>query len=868
MHLKKIPPKLATRLLNSFLRSDLAEEVRGDLEEKFYKDLATKSHIKAKLNYWYEVLNYLRPFAIQKSKSYLNNYDMFQNYFKIGWRNLVHNKGYSFIKIGGLAMGITVTILISLWIYDELSFDKDNTNYDRIAQVKQHLNNNGELDTWTSVPYPLAEELRTNYGNDFKHIVMAVQWGDHILTFDDKKIKEKGVYFEKEAPEMLGLKIVKGSASLNDPASILLSASAAKTYFGNEDPINTLMKIDELPDVKVIGVYEDFPYNSTFAGLNFISTWDLLYANTGWMKTIDDPWRPNFTTLFVQLNDNADINIVSAKIKDAKLKKGDPQLDKKKPELFLHPMSKWHLYSAFKNGVNVGGAIQYVWMFSVISIFVLLLACINFMNLSTARNEKRAKEVGVRKTIGSLKSQLVLQFFSESLLTVFLAFVCSALLVKLALPLFNEIANKQILIVWTNPFLWLISFSFVVITAILAGSYPAFYLSSFKPLKVLKGTFKAGRYAAVPRQVLVVVQFTVSITLIIGTIIVYQQIQFAKNRPVGYTREGLLSITIMNPSIHNHFNAVKNELMQTGTIISIAESQSPTTGIWNSTSGFSWKGKDPNLSIDFGVVNGSHDFGKTIGWHIKEGRDFSRDFLTDSSAIILNETAVHYMSLKNPIGDEVTWWGQHYTVIGVINDMVMESPYGEPRPVIYSLSTEDGNFVNIKVNPAVSTKEALSKIEPIFKKYNPDQPFEYQFADDDYAKKFNSEERIGKLASFFATLAIFISCLGIFGLASFSAEQRTKEIGIRKVLGASVATLWQMLSKDFVVLVILSCFIAAPLSYYYLHQWLLNYDYHTEITWWIFVASALGALLVTLATVSFQAIKAAMMNPVNSLKSE
>ncbi|HEY6975535.1 MAG TPA: ABC transporter permease [Chitinophagaceae bacterium] len=794
---------------------------------------------------------------------------MFKNFFKTAWRNLGKSKMHSFINIVGLSLGMAVAILIGLWMYDELTYNKNFQNYDRIAQVIQNVTNNGEVQTWKSVPYLLAEELRKNYGSDFKHIVMAVGWGDHLLTVNDKKLKATGGYFEKEMPEMFTLKMLRGNRnSLDDPASVLLSASAAKAYFGHDDPINKMIKIDDKPVVKVTGVYEDFPHNSTFADLNFISTWDFLYNNEEGIRTMEDPWRPNFTMLCVQLNDHVDINKVSAKIKDAKLKKVNPQLQKKKPALFLHPMSDWHLYSEFKNGVNVGGAIQYVWMFGIIGVFVLLLACINFMNLSTARSEKRAKEVGIRKTIGSLRRQLVIQFFSESLLTVVFAFALSLLLVQLTLPFFNEVSDKQMSILWINPLFWLLGIAFTIITALIAGSYPAFYLSSFKPIKVLKGTFRAGRFAALPRKVLVVLQFTVSVTLIIGTIIVYQQIQFAKNRPVGYSRNGLITIPVANPAIHDHFNAVKDELMRTGTIASITESGSPTTGLYGSSSGFSWRGKDPNLSVDFGTVSASYDYGKTIGWKIKEGRDFSRDFATDSSALILNEAAVHFMGLKKPVGETVMWFDKSFTVIGVINDMVMESPYDEPRPIVYGLSNESGNVVIIRINPTVSAKDALNKIEPVFKKFNPEQPFEYQFTDEEYAKKFGNEERIGKLASFFAILAIAISCLGLFGLASFVAEQRTKEIGVRKVLGASVYNVWNLLSRDFVVLVIISFLIAAPLAYYFMHNWLQNYNYRTQLSWWIFAAAGIGSLLITVIVVSFQAIKAAIANPVRSLRTE
>ena len=794
---------------------------------------------------------------------------MFKHYLKIAWRNLLRNRASSFINISGLAIGIAVAIMIGLWIYDEISFDKNFVNYNRIAKVVQNVTNNGEVQTWNNIPYPLAEELRKKYGSDFKQVILAASTGDHILSYEEKKLTKSGGFFEHGAPEMFTLKMLRGDHnSLNDPSSLLLSASAAKAYFGNEDPINKAMKIDNQLTAKVAGVYEDFPRNSTFADLSFMSTWELLYNNTDWIKTIEDPWRPNAFVLYVQLNENADISKVSLRIKDAKLNKVNAQLAKKKPALFLQPMSKWHLYSEYKNGFNTGGAIQYVWMFGIIGLFVLLLACINFMNLSTAQSGNRAKEVGIRKTVGSLRKQLVLQFLTESLLTTVFAFLLSLLIVQFTLPFFNQVSDKKMSILWTNPVFWLLGIGFTILTGLIAGSYPSFYLSSFIPVKVLKGTFKAGRFATLPRKALVVLQFSVSVTLIIGTIIVYRQIQFAKDRPVGYNRNGIISIPLMTGAIHDHFDAIKNELIQTGTVVSMAESGSPTTGIWNSSSGFSWKGKDPNQSIDFGNVSASLGYGQTIGWKTKEGRDFSKDFSTDSSSMILNEAAVHFMGLKNPVGETITWWGKPYTVIGVVNDMVMESPYNEARPVIFNLSNEGGNVALLKINPLISTKMALGKIEPVFKKFNPEQPFEYKFADEEYAQKFGNEERIGKLAGFFAILAIVICCLGLFGLTSFVAEQRRKEIGVRKVLGATVLNVWNLLSKDFVRLVLISLILSIPVSYYFMYKWLQNYQYRTNISWLVFVIAAVGAIAITIITVSYQAIKAAIANPVKSLRTE
>jgi putative ABC transport system permease protein len=794
---------------------------------------------------------------------------MIKNYLTIAWRNLIKGRMHSAINILGLCIGLSVAMLIGLWVQDELSFNKKFNHYDRIAQVIQNLTNNGETQTWWSVPYPLANELRTNYGSDFKHIVMAVNVSNHLITVGNKKIKQRGGFFEKEMPDMFSVNLLKGSRSaLKDPLSVLISASAARACFGNEDAMNRFIKIDKMPDVKVAGVYEDFPQNSTFANLNFISSYDFWYNANNKLSDMSDPWRSNFTTLYVQLNEQTSFAAVNARIKDAKLKKLNPELQKKKPVLFLMPFSKWHLYSEFKNGINTGGAIQYVWMFGIIGAFVLLLACINFMNLSTAQSEKRAKEVGIRKTMGSRRKQLIIQFFGESLITVAIALLISLVIVWLTLPFFNTITGKQIAMPLYNVYFWLLSIVFLLITAMIAGSYPALYLSSFKPVKVLKGTFKTGRFATIPRKALVVVQFSISVSLIIGTIIVYKQIQFAKNRPVGYSKANLISVNTSGSGIHDHFNTVKAALLQTGVVESIAESESPTTAVWNSTSGFSWPGKDPNLSIDFGVVAASFDFGKTIGWNLKEGRNFSKDFLTDTSGVILNEAAVRFMNLKNPIGKMVTWWGQPLTVIGVIENMVMESPYSEAKPVIYPYLNEPGGKNIIKLKPTVSAIDALRSIEPVYKKFTPDEPFEYSFVDTDYAKKFKDEERIGKLAGIFTGLAIIISCLGLFGLTSFVAEQRKKEVGVRKVLGATVFNLWNLLSRDFLVLVIISFLVSLPMSWYFTHNWLQNYSYRTELSWWVFVAAGAIAVLITLVTVSFQTIKAAISNPVKNLRTE
>ena len=799
---------------------------------------------------------------------------MLQNFLKIAFRNLIKNKGYSAINIGGLAVGMAVAMLIGLWIYDELSFDKYHKNYSQIAQVMQHSNFNGETNTQTAIPIPLANELRSSYGNDFKYILLSSWTEGHSLSFGDKKLWKSGNYIEPQAPDMLSLKILQGSKDgLKDTYSVMLSKSTAEALFGENSPIDKIIKIDNQIAVKVTGVYEDLPYNTQFNSLEYIAPWALNVAVRGWVKNSLTKWDNNSFQIFVQISDVAGGGIeamerISAKIKNAKLNHlvGDER--RQKPEIFLQPMSRWHLFSEFKNGINVGGRVQFVWLFGVIAIFVLLLACINFMNLSTARSEKRAKEVGIRKAVGSLRGQLIGQFLSESLIVVLLALVISILLVQLMLPYFNEVSDKKMIMPWTQPIFWLAGLGFSLLTGLLAGSYPAFYLSSFQPVKVLKGTLRLGRFASLPRKVFVVFQFTVSVTLITGTIIIYKQIQFAKNRPIGYSRSGLLYVQTMTSDIHDHFEAARDEFKKSGVVEEIAESESPLTSVWNNSGGFEWVGKDPNQEADFAVIGVTHDFGKTVGWQFKAGRDFSKNFGTDSMSVVLNEAAVKFTGLKDPIGKIIREGDRSYRIIGVIKDMVMSSPYEPVKQTFYYLSNFPSNFINLKLNPNVSGSEATAKIGAIFRKYEPGSPFNYKFADEEYDKKFAAEERIGKLASFFAILAIFISCLGLFGLASFVAEQRTKEIGIRKVLGASVANLWQMLSMDFVSLVIISCIISTPIGYFVLHDWLQKYQYHTEISPWIFLGAGIGALSITLITVSYQTVRAALLDPVRSLRSE
>ncbi|RIV21324.1 ABC transporter permease [Fibrisoma montanum] len=871
----KSPPGLATRLLRWFCAPHLLDELEDDLNELFQQRVETVGLRRARWRYCRDVLSLMRPFIIKRQKNEYPNprtMDMLRNYLKIALRNLARNRVYSFINISGLAVGMAVAMLIGLWLYDELSVNRSYQNYDRIAQLMRNRTVNGETDTRAGLPIPLAQTLTATYGDAFEEVVLAWWTSWHTITLKNQVFSKSGKFMTPGAPEMLSLTMLKGSRDgLKEPASILLSASLAKALFGDTNPLNKTLTLDNTMTVNVTGVYEDIPSGNSFDDVQFIAPWDLYAAATPWVDEAKDDWTNTSFEIFVELAPQVTAADVSAKIRNL-LADNTRTLSPQKPEVVLYPMARWHLYSDWKNGVNVGGRIQFVWLFGIIGVFVLLLACINFMNLSTARSVNRAKEVGVRKAIGSRRKELIVQFFSESLLVVTMAYGASIGLTYLAIPLFNEVADKHMTVPVNTPLFWLSGLGFTVLTGLIAGSYPALYLSSFRPVSVLKGTFRANKGVAVSRRALVVMQFTVSITLIIGTLIVYRQIQHAKNRPIGYSRNGLVSLLLNVPHYERHRETVRNELIKSGAVLEVGESASPLTEVRSTNGGFDWAGKDPTLQVNFGTIGISHEFGRAVGWQFKEGRDFSRQLASDSMGVVLNESAVAFMGMQDVVGKTITWSGSDFNVrfhvIGVIKDMVMDSPYEPAKPTLFFIDNNPGKFLTMRLNPERSPQAALAAINAVLKEHLPEAPFNYTFVDQEYDQKFRSEERIGTLSSLFASLAIFISCLGLFGLASFVAEQRTKEIGIRKVLGASVFNVWRLLSKDFVVLVLIAFLIATPIAWYFLNNWLAQYEYRTDVTWWVFALTGAGALVITLLTVSFQAIKAALLDPVKSLRSE
>lgn len=790
---------------------------------------------------------------------------MLKSYIKTAWRNLRRGKLYSFINISGLSIGMAVTLIIGIWVWDELSFDKHFKNYDRIGQAWQFVKFDVEKASYNSLPVPLAEELRTKYP-DVETACVSTYNRSTILGTADKKILKMGMYTEPVFPSMMSMHMLAGSGNgLKDVNSILLAESLAKILFGKEEAINKTVRLDNKTDVQVAGVYEDFPDNTSFKDVSFVASWQLFTSIDQYAKRASIEWDENSFPVYVQLKEGVDFAQVSSKIKDIRMKMADPPAYK--PEFFIHPMSKWHLHGDFTNGVNTGGLIQHVRLFGIAGIFVLLLACVNFMNLSTARSQKRAKEVGIRKTIGSVRSQLIYQFFSESILLSFIAFILCLVLAQLAMPFFNEVTDKNMSLPWTNIYFWLLATGFCLITGLIAGSYPALYLSSFQPIKVLKGTFRVGQLAAWPRKAMVVFQFTVSITLIIGTIIVFRQIIYAKDRPTGYDSDRLIEVNMMTPEIRKNYEVLKNELIGSGYVTNMARSDGSVTMDYGGTTDVVWKGKSEDSKPLFIANRVTPEYGKTLGWNILTGRDFSERFGIDSLSVILNQSAAQLMSLKDPLSEMIRISGKNYQVIGIVSDMIKFSPFDNVKPSFFMLNSGAGT-INIRIASQVPLSSALAKIETAFKEHNPSAPFEFGFVDEKYAAKFANEEKIGKLAGFFAALTILISCLGLFGLASFVAEQRTREIGVRRVLGATVLNVWKLLSKDFVLLVCISMVIATPVAWYFMNGWLENYRYRITISWWIFGLTGGIVLFLTLAMVSFQAIKAALRNSAKTLRME
>ncbi|MXV51460.1 FtsX-like permease family protein [Pedobacter sp. HMF7647] len=784
---------------------------------------------------------------------------MIRNFIKIAWRNLVRNKGFSLTNILGLTIGMTCTIFILLWVKDELAYDKFHANHDNIYQVMATRDFKNNIFTDPNMVLPLAKALEG--GNPMiKRTVVTTHQESHLIEYGDTKLKKDLYQVSDQFFNIFSWRFIKGSPTnaISDPKSIVITQSAAKSFFGDSDPINKVIKIDNEQNYKISAVVADPPDNSTFK-FDFIAPFDY---SSDFIKNRMHEWVNSSHSVFIQTTPGANMAAVDKFIDKVK---HDHDANDKISTYFTFPMNKWHLYSEFKDGKNVGGLIEYVKLFTVIAVIILLIACVNFMNLSTARSEKRAKEVGIRKTLGSDKRKLITQFFFESITLSLIAFILSAAAVLLLMPLFNTLVNKNLHLNIVDPLFLAGGIFIILFTGIVAGSYPALYLSSFSPVKVLKGTFVAGKGAVLPRRILVIGQFVMSIVLISATIIIYRQIQHIKDRKIGYNPDNLIMVP-SSGDIDKNFAAVKQDLYNTGLINAVTRTSSPITEIWWKSGSPDYNGKPADASLIFSGLSTDVDFTKTMGVKILEGRDFN-GMPGDSSVMLLNKAAVEAMNIKNPIGMEMRY-GKKYTVAGVIDNIVMESPYDPVGPLMIYYSPDNSSVVSIRLKEGVQPQTALKTLEKIFKKYNPKNLFEYKFADQEFGKKFVTEELISRITNIFAGLAIFICCIGLAGLASFTIEKRFREIGIRKVIGASVQQLLMLISTEFLKLVLIAFLIAVPLTWWMMHIWLQKYTYHVDISIWLFAIVGVLILLLTLVVVSLNTMRAATANPVKSLRTE
>lgn len=790
---------------------------------------------------------------------------MFRNYLKTAFRNLWKSKVFSFINIIGLALGLTCSLFIMLWVSDEYKVDAFHKNGARLFSIFERQYRDGEINAFNGTPGVLADEV--------KKLMPEVQYAtnyawNELSTFEanNKILKQEGNYAGQDFFKMFSYPLVQGNAAsaLLTPSDIAISKKMATAFFGSpENAIGKTIRYQNKNDYKVSAVFEDLPANST-EQFDYLLTWQTFLEGNSWAKD----WTNNGPPAYIVLREGT-----NAKAFEKKLSRFLDAYNKEQNahsyiRLGIQRYNDIYLHSNFdKHGELTGGRIQYVRLFSIVAIFILLIACINFMNLTTARSLKRAKEIGIRKVVGALRFALIRQFIGEAMLFAIMAIVISLLFVKSLLPVFNQLTNKEIHLPINQSSFWLSILGLLFITGFISGSYPAFYLSAFKPIRVLKGTLKFSTTALWFRKGLVVFQFILSIVLIVGTIVVSKQVNYIQTANLGYDRENLLYIPLEGELI-DKYELFKNQSLQLAGIKSITRMTDNPTQIDNGTGGVQWEGKDPNLDIQFTQSAVGYDFTKTMHLQMKEGRDFSKDFPTDSVSYILNEAALKIIGYKDPVGQPLTFWQKKGTIIGIMKDFHFNSLHTRINPMVLRLGEKIGwGSAMVRTEPG-KTREALASLGKVCKELNPKFPFTYKFSDQEYDKLYRSEQVVGKLAKYFAFLAIFISCLGLLGLVIFTAQQRTKEFGIRKVLGASSISLFNLLSKEFLLLVLIAMVIACPLAWLVMNNWLENYVYRVEITWWMFLIAGALAIIIALVTVSFQAVKAAVANPVKNLRTE
>ncbi|WP_293310839.1 ABC transporter permease [Pedobacter sp. UBA5917] len=788
---------------------------------------------------------------------------MFELNLKIAFRNLWKNKGFSLINVGGLAIGLASCMILLLYVNYEWSFDKQFSNYEKTYVVYNNIKASDKIFSVDFTPGAMAREVKTKLPG-IAYASHSGSWGNQLISYGQNRFKENAMAADPSFLKILDYKFIKGNpnTALNAPNTVILTKTLANKLFGTEDPINKIVKFDNKEELKVEAVIEDVPANSSIR-FDYLLPWSFLEKISPDAKNIN--WGDNSYLTLIQLKDNTFFDSVNSAMKGI-FRQNDKNSNS---EAFLHPLAKLHLYSDFENGKSVGGKIDRLRIFLILAFCILLIACINFMNLTTARSGKRAKEVGVRKAIGSTRGALFNQFILESMVLSFIGTAIAFILVEISLPYFNQLLGIELFIQYHNWQFWLGLFVLIFFTGLLAGSYPALYLSSFQSVKALKGiNVNTGSGFSI-RKVLVVFQFVFAACMIIFTTFIYQQLNYIKNKPIGYDKNNLVQITLQgNLDNEQKLELLKDKLLKSGAASHVTFFNADINSNSRNTSDIYWPGKNPTESILFNYRSAGTDFVATMGTKILTGREFSIKY-NDSNKVIINEAAVKIMGLQNPVGTSLKFWGNPVTVVGVMKDFVSASPYQKVMPmIIHPIARFKAEVALVKLNNRQNISTSLAAIDNIFKEINPDFPVERNFLDESFEKKFADEHLLGTLSNWFGGFAIFISCLGLLGLALYMAEQRKKEISIRKVLGASMYSILNLLNRDFISLVIIANLIAFPLAYVIINKWLSSFDFRIGISVFPFALATALSLVIAMLTVSAQSIKVATTNPTDALRNE